>query len=203
MAPTSKPLWRTILGAAWAALFGGVLVLMFLKLHETASEGYRGLTLLRVAVSLPVIVATFVAAKFLMGAHRVFVWKPSDLLPWKLNESLLVLALRTRFIGPVVAALLLMNLPTIAMLEEYLFRQGTAGWQGAIWRSLAFGLAHLTMNVPLGASLAVGGTGLWFSYWYFRGGIELSGAMHLAYILPIVALSLLGFLLETIKSRRP
>ncbi len=207
MLQAQAPLWRRVFGAAWAALFGAVLVLMSVKLHETAVDGYRMLSPLRLAISLPVVFATFLLAKALMRLHPAFRWKPSDLLFGKrigaADSSLMVVALRVPVLGPFVALLLLMNLPTIAMLEEFIFRQDTSGWGGAAVRSLLFGLAHLATNVPLGASIAIGGTGLWFSWWYFRGGIALSGAMHLAYILPIVSLVLLGLAIEAWKRRRP
>ena len=206
MLQAQAPMWRRILGAAWAALFVAVLVMMSIKLHETAADGYRMLTPLRLVISLPLILGTFLVAKALMRLHPAFRWKPSDLVfgrrSGSADSSLLLVALRAPVFGPIVALLLVANLPTVAMLEEFMFRQGTTSWTGAAVRSLLFGLAHLGMNIPLGASVAIGGTGLWFSWWYFRGGIALSGVMHLAYILPIVSLALVGLAAEAIRHRR-
>jgi len=201
-----KPIsrWRLFLGTAWAILFAASLVALVLLLGDYDLFGYRHLSPLFILLNVPVITATFLLAKLLMRLHPVFAWKPSDLFFRKGAggtevTSLLIVAMTARWLGPVVTPLLLVNLPIIAMLEEFIFRQGTVSWADAIWRSALFGLAHLAMNIQLGASLAIGGVGLWFTYWYFRGGIELSGAVHFAYILPIVVLGVIGLILARFK----
>ena len=89
-------------------------------------------------------------------------------------------------------ALLFFLLPQLALAEEELFRRGTRTWRQGIVRSLAFGLAHLTMGIPVGAALALSLGGLWFTYQYFRGGVVRSATYHLAYnVLALSAIVLL------------
>ena len=78
-------------------------------------------------------------------------------------------------------ALLFYLLPQLAMAEEQLFRRGTRNWVQGVYRSVAFGLAHLPMGIPLGAALALSIGGLWFTYQYFRGGVARSATHHLTY----------------------
>lgn len=189
--------WLSWLGYAWAALFSAVLIVCCLLCGEINWQGYGQFNWLFLLYNLPIVVATFLVTKGLMRLHRVFAWRPSDLFVKRqpgqpAGETLLVKAMKARWVGPVVTLLLLVNLPLLALLEEFIFRQGTVSWTEAVWRSALFGLAHLLCNVPLGASLAIGGVGLWFSWWYFQGGIMMSGAVHLAYILPIILLGSLG-----------
>jgi len=198
--------WRTHLAIAWALLFAVILTFIFFKLKEFVFVGWRGLNLWFILMNVPAIAVTFLLAKTLMRLHPVLAWKPSDLFFRPRagaggESSLLLTAMRAKFIGPIVTLLLLVNLPVIAMLEEFIFRQGTDGWTGAVWRSALFGLAHLGMNIQLGASLAIGCIGLWFSAWYFRGGLELAAAVHFAYILPIVALGAVGLVQARLRRR--
>ena len=82
---------------------------------------------------------------------------------------------------PVLFALLIPMLPRLALSEELLFRRGTRSWREGVARSITFGLAHLTMGVPIGLALALSVGGLWFTYQYFRGGVALSTVHHVAY----------------------
>jgi hypothetical protein len=75
------------------------------------------------------------------------------------------------------AALLVWNLPILASLEEFIFRDGlhmypTATWWDVVWRSLVFGMFHgfAAWNWRGGIVQAV--LGFWFSYQYLLPGAD-------------------------------
>ncbi|GEM_PF-5940654 len=78
-------------------------------------------------------------------------------------------------------ALLALVLPRLAEMEEQTFRRGTRSWKDGIWRSLAFGLVHMLVGVPLAVALALSIGGLWFTRQYFLGGVARSTVYHLCY----------------------
>ncbi len=83
---------------------------------------------------------------------------------------------------PLFVLLLLINAPSLVRIEELIFRQGTnSWWSDGIIRSATFGLLHSALGVPLGIGLASILTGLWLTYQYFGGGIELSILHHTTY----------------------
>jgi hypothetical protein len=122
--------------------------------------------------------------------------------------------------------LLLACLPTLALVEEYWFRRGTRGWRDGLVRSLAFGLAHLLVGVPLGVALfGLSAVGLVFTAIYLRAarrpagpddpppafatarfaaapaerrGMDASALQHLAYNTVAVGLAVLALLLEAL-----
>lgn len=124
--------------------------------------------------------------------------------------------------------LLLACLPTLALVEEYWFRRGTRGWRDGLWRSLAFGLAHLLVGVPLGVALfGLSAVGLLFTAVYLRAarrppglddpppafvttrfaaapaerrGMDASALQHLAYNTVALGLAVLALFLETLGS---
>lgn len=87
-------------------------------------------------------------------------------------------------IGPMFAALLLFCLPLLTRAEERAFRGGTRSMVHALPKSIAFGLAHCIVGVPLAAGLAISVPGLWFSYIYIRAerggedGVETAALAH-------------------------
>jgi hypothetical protein len=103
-----------------------------------------------------------------------------------------LLGTNIKFVGILVCLLLMTRLPSAAMSEEEWFRQGTVGWLDAIIRSVAFGFAHMLVGVPVVAAVVLSGVGLFYSYMYFQGGIELSAQAHFQYNLIIVVLLLIG-----------
>lgn len=62
--------------------------------------------------------------------------------------------------------------------QRIIARWTLSGW---VLKSLTFGLIHCTIGVSLGTGLALTLGGLWFSYQYKNGGIELSTAHHVCY----------------------
>lgn len=76
---------------------------------------------------------------------------------------------------------LLFALPSLARYEEEDYREGTRNWAHGVRRSIKFGLIHLIALIPLGAALALSIGGLWFTYQYFKGGVERSTVYHSVY----------------------
>ncbi len=94
------------------------------------------------------------------------------------------------FFLPVLA----LALPRLAQVEEISYRTGTRNWLDGSLRSLRFGLAHLLMLIPFGASLALSLGGLWFTRQYFKGGTERSTIYHAAMNTVIVAVLFIAIL---------
>ena len=86
-----------------------------------------------------------------------------------------------RYFGLLFVVLLVLNLPELAHYEERKYRSGTKDWKHGLRRSLRFGLAHCWVGIPLYAGLALSVGGVWFTYQYFKGGVERSTAHHLTY----------------------
>lgn len=82
---------------------------------------------------------------------------------------------------------LALALPRLARMEEVKYRTGTRNWLDGSLRSLRFGLVHMVMLIPFGASLALTLAGLWFTRQYFEGGTERSTVYHAAFNTVIVA----------------
>lgn len=91
--------------------------------------------------------------------------------------------------------LLFFALPSLAKLEEEDFRNGTLDWSDGIKRSIKFGLAHLFVLIPIGAALALNVGRLWFTYQYFKGGVERSNVYHSAYNSVVVTLLFVGLVI--------
>ena len=85
------------------------------------------------------------------------------------------------YFGVVFIVLLFLNLPGMARSEEEMFREGTKSWVDGVPRSLAFGLMHCVVGVPIAVGLALMIPGLWFTREYFKGGVDRSTRVHSAY----------------------
>lgn len=82
------------------------------------------------------------------------------------------------FVGIFFVALLALNIPRLARIEEEVFRRGTKSWAEAIPRSIKFGLIHLVVAVPVMVAVALIVSGLIFSWRYFVGGVRESTFYH-------------------------
>jgi hypothetical protein len=102
------------------------------------------------------------------------------------------------------AALLLWNLPVLAMLEEFIFRHGLGQWpiNGAAdvaMRSILFGLAHVAASGNLRGGIVQAVLAFWFSYQYLIGVDAWHHASMAHFLVDAVALTpvvigiLLGF----------
>lgn len=94
------------------------------------------------------------------------------------GQNLLVAGLRIPFFVWVFLALLMLNVPRLALNEEYLFREGVHGRVKVGLYSVMFGLAHCLVGVPVSIGLALTIAGLWFAYQYRLGGVERAAAYH-------------------------
>ncbi len=103
--------------------------------------------------------------------------------------NVVIMPASIKYFGVVFLGVLALCLPRLAYDEEVQFRQGTENWRQGMKRSLRFGLAHCVMGVPIYVGLALTVGGLWFTYQYFKGGVERSTAYHLAYNLLVLTLA--------------
>ncbi len=164
---------------------------------------YRQITLgivLQCVVVLALVVA--VAAMLLSWGNPVLDWGWWQWIAGLADQpgnggTILAAPLSYPLLIPVLFALLVPMLPRLALSEELLFRRGTRSWWSGVVRSIVFGLAHLTMGIPIGLALALSVGGLWFTYQYFRGGVALSTVHHVTYnclalLLAVVAILTVG-----------
>lgn len=177
---------------AWT---GFLLLSIALGLPD-AIEKYQGIMapfsfwMLMQSIIAIVVVATI--AKFLMDTHKFFGWSIFSLIPntsyeWEENGkkvtgiNINLIPFKIPLVSVIFGALLFIYLPTAALWEEELFRAGTNSWQEGLLRSFLFGVAHCLVGVPIGAGLAITVSGVWFTWCYFVGGVELSAASHATY----------------------
>ena len=101
--------------------------------------------------------------------------------------NVLFFGLQWKYYAIAFLTVLFFALPSLARLEEEAYREGTVNWAQGLVRSIRFGLIHLIMLIPLGAALALSIGGLWFTYQYFKGGVERSTLYHSVYNSIIIA----------------
>ncbi len=89
--------------------------------------------------------------------------------------------------GLLFLPLLILNVPFIVTLEEFIFRDGLSSWeQGLLW-SLLFGFMHSFVGFSVGGCILTSLAGVWFTHQYFVGGLPLSVIHHSTYNLVIFA----------------
>jgi len=206
-APRRPSRLRRVAASVWAVLFTAGLAWLAVTFGDLNREMFRSISPLMVLQNVPAVLLAFALTQMLMR-KRVFRWRPSDLFirrsgngaAAQVNGSLLLVAMRAPLVGIATMALLVFDLPTIAMLEEFIFRQGTTDWKSMLLRSALFGLAHFGTDLPLGSAVSISVVGLWFSHWYFLGGIGLSGQAHFSYLLIIFSLAVPALLYGRLKS---
>lgn len=113
------------------------------------------------------------------------------------QSNLILSGLNWKWYAVIFLPVLALAVPRLAQLEEVSYRTGTRNWLDGSFRSLRFGLAHMVMLIPFGASLALTLAGLWFTRQYFKGGVEQSTIYHAAFNTVIVA-AVFGFVFYTI-----
>jgi hypothetical protein len=117
-------------------------------------------------------------------------WVFSSLFGWGDGSgqgNIMFSGLKWKYYAMLFLPVLLFALPSLAKYEEDDFREGTRGWADGVKRSIKFGLIHLIVLIPLGAALALSIGGLWFTYQYFKGGVERSTVYHSVYNSIVVA----------------
>jgi len=103
------------------------------------------------------------------------------------QANLILSGLHWKWYAVVFLPALAIALPRFSQAEEVKYRTGTRDWLDGSLRSLRFGLAHLLILIPLGASLALTLAGLWFTREYFKGGTGRSIISHAAFNTVIIA----------------
>jgi hypothetical protein len=78
----------------------------------------------------------------------------------------------TRLIQAFLLSLLVAT-PFLCKAEEEIFRKGHHEWRDITKKSIYFGLAHLTVGVPLAAAIALIGAGFFFGWKYRRAFVKL------------------------------
>ena len=114
------------------------------------------------------------------------------------GENLNIMPMKIKYFGLIFTLLLIVNLPSLAMSEEKMFRSGTADWLDGLFISCLFGMTHCLAGVPIGVGIALTWGGLWFTHQYFSGGIELSMLHHTTYNLIIVSVLFLILIIKHI-----
>jgi len=148
-----------------------------------------------VLTSLLVAAAVAGAAYGLIAASPVFGKNP---VLWLISEvfhagngngqaNLVFSGLNWKWYAVVFLPVLALALPRLAQVEEVRYRTGTRNWLDGSLRSLRFGLVHMFMLIPFGASLALTLAGLWFTRQYFKGGTGRSTLYHAAFNTTVVA----------------
>lgn len=175
----------------WAAVLTVLISLPLWKKQAQKHWGvFRTLRPLDFALAVPVMAMTIATGLFLRWACPWLDRSWLYLIPGNDGHAtnIMVAPVTLPFIGLPFLILLTLCLPMFAYREEIKFRLGTTNWRQGIRRSLWFGLAHsLWSGIPLYGGLALTIGGLWFTFQYFKGGVERSTRHHLAYNLLIMA----------------
>jgi hypothetical protein len=162
---------------------------------RTARRIARFITPLMVAQNIGVVLAVMTCGTALMVFVPASQWSWLSMFGGDAQNANLA-PMRVPWLAWAFIPMLLLKLPTAALWEERLFRGGTASWGEGAARSLAFGLVHCLVGVPLGIGLALALAGLWFTRQYMWGGAVWSAAHHLTYNL--AALTLFGALVWSV-----
>lgn len=136
--------------------------------------------------NLAVVVIVVSACVGLTKLHRIFKWSWLSLFKSD-GTNINIVPIHIKYFGLVFALLLMVNLPSMAMAEEMWFRAGTDNWLNGLYISFIFGIVHCLVGVPIGAGVAITLGGLWFTYQYFLGGVELSALHHTTYNLILIS----------------
>ena len=155
----------------------------------------RQYRLRHVLTSLLVITVVAGTAYGMITASHVFELNPILWVVSKLfhagngdgKSNLIFSGLNWKWYAVVFLPVLALAMPRFAQREEVQYRTGTRNWADGSWKSLRFGLVHMLMLIPFGASLALTIAGLWFTRQYFKGGTERSTIYHAAFNTVIVA----------------
>ncbi len=198
MKASTSPLWSLVPYAWTGFLFFSLLLPVW---HGSARGHWRffrrirpGIVLQNVGVMFGVVACSVALKHFFPFLDRSWLYLlPLGSGPGGGAGNIAVMPTQLPFVGLPFLVLLVLNLPDLAHWEEEHFREGTLNWSDAAKRSLIFGPIHCLMGVPLYAGLALTLGGMWFSFQYFRGGVERSTLHHLTYNL--IAMLILALLM--------
>lgn len=205
--------WLPVLyGTAFTAVLA-YLTLSASYINREAWEALISRSLWDWQSPLPAMLAQAVGIVALMAVLSGLVarvdrkFRPRDIVLANLNFHFLF----RRWLRWPFAALLLWNLPVLAMLEEFIFRHGLGQWptHGAgdvLVRSVGFGLVHTVASLNLRGGITQAVLGFWFSYQYLGGsGDPLAHASTAHFLVDFVALTpvIVGILAGRVRVPSP
>lgn len=183
-----------LLTGIFMAYFGN----MAWKNKDTCINIFRNINIKLFAFVIPVLALTGTVAYLLITlSPRLMGWSVLSLIGAN-GGNLNTAGATLPYLGIIFCLLLLAVLPWFAQIEEELFRAGTKNWSNALKRSIYFGFAHMIMGVPLGGAIALILPGLYFTYEYFKGGVERSTQAHFQYNFVAVMILLTGSVIITV-----
>lgn len=108
------------------------------------------------SIFLAVLAVVNVGAIFYFERNRLgFAWDIYSSIRWHMLPMTIV------FLTALFVAV-----PFMAHVEEQLFREGVTEWRRIVPRSIAFGLVHCIVGIPLAAGLALSISGLYYGWRY-------------------------------------
>ena len=139
---------------------------------------------------------------FKISLFSIFNYKEERETGKPTGTNINIIPYKFRYFGIVFVLLLLINFPYFAQFEETFFREGTTNWGQGIFRSFIFGFTHCLVGVPLAAGAAISLAGIWFTYQYMQGGVELSTVHHTSYNMTIGVLLLIVTIVNTFGKKK-
>ncbi|MBS1724990.1 MAG: hypothetical protein JSS66_18780 [Armatimonadetes bacterium] len=94
------------------------------------------------------------------------------------GQNLMVSGLKIPGFAWVFLPLLGLNVPRLALNEEWAFRKGFKKPAEITFQSFKFGMAHCLVGIPIAFGLALSIAGAWFALQYLKGGVRRSAAYH-------------------------
>lgn len=157
----------------------GMFILLFPRTFANCLKLYTLLTFYHIGWGIVTIIFTALGSIVLLSipyVQPVFGWSYLQYISFgsgddeEESSNLLNFGFTTIFVGIFFFILIILVLPVAAYFEEVIFRRGTKNWKDAIWRSLIFGLIHMSMGVPfILTAVLLSILGLWFTREYFEG----------------------------------
>ena len=172
-------------------LFTLLLVNIFLhdKFRSFDLNVYRGMTPIMILENSMFVVMSLVGMRHLTKTFPLLGW---SLFPSWLQASLM--PAKAKYLGPICLVAIIVNIPCLAFIEEFIFRNMLTASYGMVIASILFGLTHcLLVGASIGAGLSATLTAFWFAHQYKIGGLVLSTLHHSAYnavLFSIVVISL-------------
>lgn len=189
MSGTVRPsLWaqtKAGLKLSYAALMTIALLYGAVAFWDANLDWYSKILDLRGA---PLALILFGCPVFMVVMERIDAWQhrsQNRIIRWRLfRRNINFVPMDYWFLRVPFLVLLYLNLPVLAWIEEFIFRDGFGTYPqrtigAALWRSVTFGYAHMLGGCTLGACLALSVGGLWFSLLYAYGGLQLATIGHL------------------------
>lgn len=166
------------------ALFTTALVFYLNRTRlRFALEIWRRVRFVIVAQVLLMILLTFAGALILFRAHPFFEWgwlnfftpesgnvfiQPVATVAHAVQKESLVQVLFGKAVALAFYVMVLLALPFITFAEEVIFRRGHISHKEIAFYSVSFGLIHLTVGIPVAASVMLVGVGYCYGYLYRR-----------------------------------